>query len=76
MPILVTFKVNENAIKTKTISYSQHFLHYKSMGNIFVSQGQVTPTRVVQSGPKSNWSEILCLSILSASLNKSVASTT
>ena len=35
---------------------------------IFVIQGQVTPQWVVWSGPKSNSSELLCLSWLSATL--------
>ena len=35
---------------------------------IFVIQGQVTPTWVVWSGPKSNLSELLCLSWLPATL--------
>ena len=36
--------------------------------NIFVIQGQVTPKWVVWSGPKSNLSELLCLSWLPATL--------
>ena len=39
-------------------------------GEIFVAHEQVTPKRIVQSGAKSNSSEILCLSSLSASLKK------
>ena len=35
---------------------------------IFVTQGQVTPKWVVGSGPKSNSSELLCLSWLPATL--------
>ena len=35
---------------------------------IFVIQGQVTPKRVVWSGPKSNSSKLLCLSWLQATL--------
>ena len=35
----------------------QHFLHYKSMGKIFGTQGQVTPKRIVRSSMKSNASE-------------------
>ena len=35
---------------------------------IFVTQGQVTPKWVVWSGPKSNSSELLCLSWLPATL--------
>ena len=50
--------------------YSQHFLHYKSMGKSFVAQGQVTPQLMVRTGQKSNSSEILWLSSLPASLTK------
>ena len=56
--------------KMRALLCPQNFLHYKSMAKIFGAQGQVTPTRVVQSGSKSNWCEILCLSSLSASLKK------
>ena len=38
------------------------------MCNIFVIQGQVTPKWVIWSGPKSNSSELLCLSWLPATL--------
>ena len=38
------------------------------MCKMFVTQGQVTPKRVVWSGPKSNSSELLCLSWLPATL--------
>ena len=41
---------------------------YFRMCKIFIIQGQVTPKRVVRSGPKSNSSEILCLSWLAATL--------
>ena len=56
---------NEGAIMFTTFS------QLKGYGNFFfVSQGQVTPKRIVQSGPKTNLSEILCLSFLPASLMK------
>ena len=38
------------------------------MCKIFIIQGQVTPKWVVRSGPKSNSSELLCLSWLPATL--------
>ena len=44
--------------------WPQHFLWYKSMGKIFYAQVQVTPKRIVQSGPKSNLFKILYLQIL------------
>ena len=46
----------------------QHSLLY--MGKIVGVQGQVTPKRTVLARPKSNSSEILCPSSLSASLMK------
>ena len=48
----------------------QHSLHYKYMGKIVGVQGQVTPKRTVLARPKSNSSEVLCPSSLSASLMK------
>ena len=56
--------------KMRVLSCPQHFLHYKSMGKSLGAQGQITPKWVVKPGPKSNSSEILCLSLLSASLKK------
>ena len=47
---------------------SKQFLHYKSLGKNFNAKGHVTPKRSVQSGPKSNSSEIFCLSSLPSSL--------
>ena len=40
------------------------------MGKFFITQGWVTPKWIVQSGPKSNLSEILWMSSLPASLTK------
>ena len=34
------------------------------MGKIFVAQGHATPKTIVGSGPKLNFSEILCLPLL------------
>ena len=51
----------------RALLYSQHFLHYKSMGKIFIAQGQehITPKPIVRTGPKSNSSKILdCLCYL------------
>ena len=45
--------------KVKPLSSGQHCLHYKSTGKFFITQGQVTPKKIVQSGPKWNLSEIL-----------------
>ena len=44
------------------------FSHYKSMGNILDTQGQLTPKSVVRSDRNSNSSEILCMSSLPASI--------
>ena len=49
--------------KKKVLSHPQHFLHYKSMGKYFDTQGQVALKRIVPSGRKLNLSEILCLSL-------------
>ena len=59
MAVLVTCKIDEDWIKVKSLSSGQHCLHYKSMRKIFTAQGQVTPKKIVRSGPKSNLSEIL-----------------
>ena len=71
MAVLVSCRFDDDQIKKmKVLLFPQHFLHYKSMGNIFGAQGQVTPKRMVRSGPKSNSSEMLCLSWLPASEKK------
>ena len=54
----------------KALSSRQQFLHYKSMGKIFVTQGLVTLKWMVQSGPKSYLSEILWMSSLPKSMRK------
>ena len=43
-------------------------MYYKSMGKIFVAQGQVTLKLMVQTGSKLNSSEILWLSLLRANI--------
>ena len=58
-------------LKMKALLWPQHYPNYwKSMGKMFCAQWQVTPKQVVWSGPKSNSSEILCLSWIPASLKK------
>ena len=55
--------------KMKLLSYPQHLLHYKSMGNFFDAQGMyMWLNQIVCTGQKVNPSKILCLSSLSASL--------
>ena len=56
--------------KMKELVCSQDFSHCKSMGNFPDAQGQLTPQSLVESGPNSNLSEILWLSLLPASMKK------
>ena len=56
--------------KLKSLWAGQYFPSYKSMGKIFVAQGLVTLQKIIRPGPNSNWSQILCLSWISASLKK------
>ena len=56
--------------KMKELECSQDFSHYKSMGIFPDAQGQLTPKSLVESGPNSNMSEILWLSLLPASMKK------
>ena len=56
--------------KMKELECSQDFSHYKSMGIFPDAQGQLTPLSLVESGPNSNLSEILWLSLLPASMKK------
>ena len=46
------------------------FSHCKSMGNFLDAQGQLTPLSVVRSGRNLNLSEILCMSLLPASIKR------
>ena len=54
----------------KELEWSQDFSHYKCMGIFQDAQGQLTPQTLVESGPNSNSSEILWLSLLPASMKK------
>ena len=56
--------------KMKELECSQDFSHYKSMGTFPGAQGQLTPQSLVKSGPNSNLSEILWVSLLPASIKK------
>ena len=56
--------------KMKELECSQDFTHYKSMGIFQDAQGQITPQSLVESGPNSNLSEILWLSLLAVSMKK------
>ena len=56
--------------KMKKLECSQDFSHYKSMGIFPDAQRQLTPQSLVESGRKSNSSEILWLSSLPARIKK------
>ena len=56
--------------KMKELECSQDFSHYKSMGIFQDTQGKLTPQSLVESGPNSNLSEILWLSLLPVSMKK------
>ena len=56
--------------KVKALLCPQHFPNYNSTGKIYDAQGQVIPQQIVRFGRKSNLSEILYLSLLSASFTK------
>ena len=43
MPVLVTSNFDDNSIKNERASMETAFSHYKSMGNFFDAQGQLTP---------------------------------
>ena len=42
-PVLVTNNFDDDSIKHERASMETTFSHYKSMGNIFDAQGQLTP---------------------------------
>ena len=52
------------------------FSHYKSIQIFLEAQGQLTPYSVVRPGRNSNLSEILCMSLLPASIKKIRSKTT
>ena len=56
--------------KLKSLWAGQYFPHYKSRRKIFVAQGLVALQKIIRPGPNSNWSQILCLSWISACLKK------
>ena len=43
MPVLVTSNFDDDSIKNERASMETPFSHYKSMGNFFDAQGQLTP---------------------------------
>ena len=42
MPVLVTSNFDDDSIKNEHASMATPFSHYKSMGNFFDAQGQLT----------------------------------
>ena len=42
MPVLVTSNFDDDSIKNERASMETPFSHYKSMGNVLDSQGQLT----------------------------------
>ena len=56
---IATCKNNEDPSKMKSLKWSQHFSHYKSMGSFPDIQGQLTPWTLVQNCRISNPSKIL-----------------
>ena len=49
-PVLVTSNFDDDSIKNERASMETAFSHYKSMGDFFDAQGQLTPYSVVRSG--------------------------
>ena len=56
--------------KMNKLAWRQIFSHFKPMGNFLDTQRQLTPSSVVRSGQNSNSSEILCMSLLPASIKR------
>ena len=56
--------------KMKELECSQDFSHFKCMGILPDTQGQLTPQSLVRSGRISNLSEMLCIFSLPASMKK------
>ena len=75
MAVMVTCKFEDDSLKSGTLSSGQHFLHDNifsiiSIRKFFIAQGRVTSKWMVRSGPKSNLSKILWMSLLPASMRK------
>ena len=70
MHVLVTCKNKDDRLKNERAGVFTRFSHYKSMGIFPAAQGQLTPQSLVESGLNSNFSEILWLSLLPASMKK------
>ena len=75
MPVLVTSNFDDNLIKPERAIMEIPFSHYKSMGNFLDAHGQ-TPSSVVRSGRNLSSFEILCMSLLPASIKRIGSKTT
>ena len=64
MAVLVTCRSDKDSIKMKSLSSGQHF------SEVFGPSRAGNSHAIVESEPKSKFSEILCLSSLPASLMK------
>ena len=76
MLVLVISNFDDDLIKNEWASIETAFTHYKSMGNVWDAQGQLTPKSVVWSGRNLNSFQILCMSSLPASIIKIESKTT
>ena len=68
--VLLPAKIEKIHLKMKLLEWSQHFSHYKSMGNFPDAQGQLTHNSLVGSFRILNPFEILWLFLLPARKKK------
>ena len=72
MPVRVTCKFDEDKFDNEVAIVFTTCVPLYVYGDIFVTQGQLTSKRLVLSGPKSNPSENLCLSLKIRSKKKAL----
>ena len=70
MYVIITCKYEKDPMKNSRKKRRLRLSHYKPMGIFSDVQGQLTPQSVVQSGRNSNSSELLCMSLLPASMKR------
>ena len=68
--LLLSARMKKIQLKMKTLEWSQHFSHYKSMGNFPDAQGQITHKSLVGSCHILDSSENLCVSLMPVRLRK------
>ena len=68
--VLLPARMKKIHLKLEAFEWSQHFSHYKSMGNFPDAQGQVTQKSIVRSCRISNPSELLWLSLFPARIKE------